>query len=186
MKYFLARIFRLPVVSCDASGAGGSSEEGADLAGTGVTVSNPAELASCETSSGACLVSEGFSSSSSEVEVLSVCDGTECRERRGSGQEIEQIISSIFCVIKCDTWRQKSIPVIPVWVSVGAWSRDMSVSVTDETLSVMTATLGSLVKGADSADSSSGSGVAELGAELSVVKLNSSTTADSGFGTAAD
>lgn len=68
----------------------------------------------------------------------------------------------------------------PVLVSVGVWSGDVSVSVTDDTSSVLTATAGSSEKGTDSADSTSFSGI-----ELSLVELGSSATADSGFGTGA-
>lgn len=59
----------------------------------------------------------------------------------------------------------RSIAVIPVLVSAGAWSGEISVSVTDDASSVMTVTMGSSETG--TADSTSVSEVlwVELGSE---------------------
>lgn len=80
-------------------------------------------------------------------------------------------------------WRQRSISIIPVFISVGACWGDMSVSVADDASSVMTAATCSSDKRTDLADSNSDSGIVVLWVELDSVSL---TTANSGFGTVPD
>ncbi len=70
--------------------------------------------------------------------------------------------------------------LIPVLVSAGVGSGDISAGITDDASSVTTVATGSSEAGTNSADSTSVSGIVELLAEL---ELASVTAADSGFGT---